>query len=69
MLYAIALDHVAVNVLLPVDPVGILFPGVQPRNVYPGLVGSFNVIVGLSTVYVDGLSTLFVPPFSTYVMS
>ena len=39
----------------------------QPLKVYPCFVGSLNVTV-VPTVYVPGLSLLFVPPFKLYVI-
>jgi hypothetical protein len=71
IVYSLAVSvHVAVNVLLPVDPRVIVSVGSQLLNVtvYPVKLygdGSNNVIAS-STVYVAGLLILFVPPFITY---
>ena len=67
--------HFAYNVLLPVEPLVIcvtLFVNAaseyQPPNVYPVLVGAAKVMVSVSTVYVPGLVSAFVPPFNSYPM-
>jgi hypothetical protein len=56
--------------MLPKLPVGIRiflvgvaipFP-VQPRNLYPSLVGAFNIIFSLSIVYDEGFGVSKIPP-------
>jgi hypothetical protein len=62
--YEIA-SHLAVNVLFPILPSSIVFHSIHPLNVYPSLLGSFNVIVGVSIVYVVGLFAPLVHPLNT----
>ena len=50
--------------LLGVSP---LLP-VQPVNVYPSLLGLFNVNVSVSIVYVVGFGVNNVPSFKSYVI-
>jgi preprotein translocase subunit SecB len=63
--------HLAQKALLPVDPEGMVLPGVvspasvyHPLNVYPALVGFARVIVEDAMVYEAGLLALLVPPFN-----
>ena len=65
--------QLAVYVLSPVDPVGIVTVivfslksvPVHPSNTYPLLVGLINVISSLSTVYDVGFVPSTDPPFNT----